>query len=76
MTRALSKCMMPTWTVPNEHSYRPHCSREEAARLLEGLRAVYQSLSRAEQGVVKAALWQKERVQASQEMDQESECCA
>jgi hypothetical protein len=68
--------MMPTLLQTIERGHGPHCSREEAARLLEGLRAAYKSLSRAEQSVVKAALWQEERMQAAQELDQEIECCA
>jgi len=69
--------MMPTYTakIERERGYRPHCSREEAARLLESLRAAYQSLSRAEQDLVKGVLWQQERVQAAQERDWENECC-
>jgi len=73
---ALCIAMMPTLIETIERGHVPHCSREEAARLLEGLRAAYQSLTRAEQSLVKGALWQQERVQAMQEMDQENECCA
>jgi len=67
--------MMPTLIETIERGHRPHCSREEAARLLEGLRAAYQSLPGAEQSVVKGTLWHQERVQAMQEIDQENECC-
>jgi hypothetical protein len=74
---ALYPGMMPTYTatIERERGLGPHCSREEAARLLESLRAAYQSLSRAEKDLVKGVLWQHERVQAAQEMDWENECC-
>lgn len=65
---------MPTLIETNEISRGPHCSREEAARLLEGLRAAYQSLSRAERGLVKGFVWQLERVQVAQEIEQENGC--
>ena len=68
--------MMPTLIeMTIERGHGPHCSREEAARLLEGLRAAYQSLSHAERSLVKGTLLQMERVQAALEMDQEKECC-
>jgi len=37
--------MMPTLVETVERERKMHCSREEAARMLEGLRAAYQSLS-------------------------------
>jgi FixJ family two-component response regulator len=66
--------MMPTLIETLERGHGPHCSREEAARLLEGLRAAYQSLSQFERRVVKGVIWQQERAQVVQEMDQEIEC--
>jgi len=74
---ALCQGMMPTYTatIERERGLGPHCSREEAARLLGSLRAAYQSLSRAEKDLVKSVLWQQERVRAAQEMDWENECC-
>jgi FixJ family two-component response regulator len=68
--------MTPTLITPIESGPRPRCSREQAARLLEELRAAYQSLSQAERDLVKTVVWQMERTQYTQEMKQEKECFA
>jgi len=47
----------------------PHCTREQARELLEGLRAAYQSLSPAERNFVTCIIWQAGRAQLMREMD-------
>ena len=61
--------MMPTSIESLERVHGPHCTREQAAELLEGLRLAYQSLSRAQQSLVKGIVGQLERAQKIQEMD-------
>jgi hypothetical protein len=45
MADAFSKCMMPTLIENRERGLMPCCTREQAARLMEELRAQYQMLS-------------------------------
>ena len=66
--------MMPTLIETLERGHGPHCSREHAAQLLEGLRSAYQSLPWAERSFVKNMVLQLERVQVAQEIDQENGC--
>jgi hypothetical protein len=61
--------MMPSLIEVPEHIPMPHRTREEAAQLLEGLRAAYQSLSSADRGLFKSAVSHLARVQVTQELD-------
>ncbi|HEY6184245.1 MAG TPA: hypothetical protein VIW67_18510 [Terriglobales bacterium] len=50
-----------------EQQHRPCCTRQQAAALLEGLRAQYQALSRCEQGAVTGYLLTESDMQFSLE---------
>jgi len=50
-----------------EQQQRPCCTRQQAAALLEGLRAQYQALSRCERGAVKSYLLTQSDMQFSLE---------
>lgn len=66
--------MMPSLMEIPKRVPIPHCTREEAAQLLESLRAVYQSLSFAERSLVKSLVASEERAHFMQEQQEEKEC--
>ena len=47
----------------------PHCTRQEARKLLEGLRSAYQSLLPTERIVIRDIVAQSARTQFAQEMN-------
>jgi hypothetical protein len=57
MVGALLKAIMTTLMEEQiEQQLRPCCTRQQAAAMLEELRAQYQQLSRCERGAIKAYL--------------------
>jgi len=63
--------MMLTLIETSEREPMPHITREEAARLLEEFRALYQTLTLEERGQVKTHFAELARVQSSIENDWE-----
>ena len=59
--------MMPTLIEKMECEARPYRTREEAAQLLEELRAAYQELRSQERGQIKGHLAKLARVQSTME---------
>ena len=55
---------MLTLTENTERKPMPYCTHEKAARLLEELRALYQTLSFEERGQVKSHFTELARVQS------------
>jgi hypothetical protein len=61
--------MMPTLTEINQGGARAYRTREEAARLLEELRAAYRDLSVPERSQIKNHIAKVATVQAATEKD-------
>jgi len=68
MAAALCKAIMPILIEQEiEQPLRPYCTRQQAAALLEELRAQYQQLSRCERTAIKAHLLAESEIQFSLE---------
>jgi hypothetical protein len=61
--------MMPQPIEILESNPRPHCTREQARALLQGLLVAYRSLSTAERFFVKSFVSQMSRKQDLQELE-------
>jgi hypothetical protein len=64
---------MQTLIENTQPSYGPHCTREQARKLLEGLRAAYQSLPLHERTLFRSAISQMSREQSGTETIEENE---
>jgi hypothetical protein len=71
MAGAFTPGMMMTITDTDQRHRVPCCTREEAARLLEELRAEYQRLSHQERAHVKSHFSELARMQSARESNWE-----
>lgn len=67
-TDALHQDMMPQLIETLGSTAIPHCTREQARELLEGLRAAYQTLPRPEQALIRSMVAQLGREHAHEEL--------
>ena len=63
---------METLIENSGHSYGPECTQEQARKLLEGLRAAYQSLPLPERSLFRSVISQMSRMQSGVETKDES----
>ena len=64
---------MQTLIENPQRSYGPHCTREQARDLLEGLRVAYQSLPLHERSLFRSAISQMSREHSNLKTNEENE---